>query len=925
MPDTHDPAPSQKLGGIPLGQSPGVYRKPPAFKMRAVPRSPDRPPARAGRSSVPGVVRFLLGVAILGSGVYMFIRQQPNLVALIRQKIVTVQQNAAVLRPKGIAPGPAAVAPADAVDTTPLVAASEGWVWLFSEDEWRAVGDRRRESKDGLLHVRGSFEKPQPAPDGAIRARVVVREGAGSASVVLRKLPDGSRYRLMITPDLRFVRLLHEDTAGPHELGKYRLYKALMPGDRVLLELRAEGSEIAALVNGATVIEAKGKRGEGGGTWGVDAGDAWFELVEVPVPKVEVVAEAAPATPAPGAEPAPAMPAATPAPPTPPPQSETAKWLANLESQWKATYEHDVVEPFEKGVADLKKQYAASLEPQLAAATQAKKLDDAAAFRGEGKRVAAGEDVPEKDESIVPATLKKLRTGYRASYAGLDKTRFDRAKALFARSDMILAQNQAALIQRKRTEEALEIKAQREKLSAAWLKPPASAAPAPAPPSATPAAATPPPKPALGSAMTPPALVKMPARQVAEKLFAAGAGVWINQRGNASSEVKSLTEILADRFTFTRVEFRPTHPDESATTTADLAILDQLSEVQELILRAGPAVTDEILAKLRGFRTLKHLTLDGAQVTTASYAVLLALPELRELELRSLSTNDEAMKTIGQLHRLKALTLASLPIGDDALAAIGKLPALEELDLGELEKVTSAGIAHLPDCKDLRRVSFGGMQVTSSMIAALARCANLDSLNVSGNPLKDADVAPLSALKKMKSLNLNGTSVSGSVFVKWPARSSFTALSMDGAPGVNDEAVKAIVTAFPKLEQLDFTAAASGLTAAGFASLDHLRSLRALHIAGDAVNDEAAAHLAKCDNLESLNIPAAHLTDAGVAALAKLPRLNSLNLALPPITDAALKSFSKCKALKNISIGQDAPPEIEEKLKSALPAVTVTR
>ena len=754
MPDTHDPAPPQKLGGIPVDQYPGVYRKPPAFKMRAIPRPPDVAPARRGKSKVPGIVRFLLAVAVLGSGVYMFLRQQPDLVALIRQQLVGVQKSAAAIRQKGTARGPVgAGTPADA---TPIAEASPGWVWLFTESEWRAVGDRGRESEDGLLHLRASFSKPQPAADGAIRARVVVRDGAGGASVVLRNLPDGSRYRLLITPDLRFVRLLHEDTAGPHELGKYRLYKALVPGDRVLLELRAEGGEIAALVNGATVIEAKGKRGESGGTWGVEASDGWFELVEVLPPKVEVVAEAAPATPAPVVEAAPAMPAATPAPATPPAQSETAKWLANLDAQWKATYEHDVAEPFEKGASDLKKQYIASLEPQLASATQARKLDDAAAFRGEGKRLAAGEDVPEKDESIVPPALKQLRTGYRASHARLDKTRFDRAKALFARCDAILAQNQAALIQRKRPEEALEIKAQREKLSAAWLKPPASSAPAPTPASATPAA-TPQPKPALGSAMAPPVLVKMPVRQVAEKLFGVGAGVWINQRGNASSEVKSLTEILPDRFTFTRVEFRPTHPDESATTTADLAIVDQLSEVQELFFRAGPAVTDETLAKLRGFRALKHLTLDGAAVTTAGYAVLPALPELRELELRSLPTNDEAMKTIGQLHRLKTLILASLPIGDGALAVIGKLPALEELDLDDLEKVTSAGIAHLPDCHALRRVSFGGIQVTSTMVAALARCANLESLNVSGNPLNDAAIAPLNALKKLKNLNLNGT------------------------------------------------------------------------------------------------------------------------------------------------------------------------
>ena len=41
------------------------------------------------------------------------------------------------------------------------------------------------------------------------------------------------------------------------------------------------------------------------------------------------------------------------------------------------------------GVADLKKQYSTALESQLAVATQARKLDDAAAFRGERKRIEA--------------------------------------------------------------------------------------------------------------------------------------------------------------------------------------------------------------------------------------------------------------------------------------------------------------------------------------------------------------------------------------------------------------------------------------------------------------------------------------------------------------------------------------------------------
>jgi hypothetical protein len=152
-----------------------------------------------------------------------------------------------------------------------------------------------------------------------------------------------------------------------------------------------------------------------------------------------------------------------------------------------------------------------------------------------------------------------------------------------------------------------------------------------------------------------------------------------------------------------------------------------------------------------------------------------------------------------------------------------------------------------------------------------------------------------------------------------------TTLNLTNQPGVDDAALKAIGSAFPKLETLEISGVPLGATAVGFASVGRLRSLRTLRVGGAVVNDEIMAEIAKCDDLQTLSISGGRLTEPGVAALTKLARLSSLDLGLPPVTDAALKSFAKCKALKSIQISAEAPPEIETKLRGALSGVAIRK
>ena len=209
----------------------------------------------------------------------------------------------------------------------PLASAAEGWRWLFTEEEWRDRSHGIGQFSDGLLQFHGSIGRPQPAPDGAIRARVVMRGPLPQpVSVYLRDMPGG-QVRWVLDPAQRDARLLLVTNGQERELGKYRLAKPLVDGDRVLLELRAAGADITGLINGVEVVHAQDPRGQGEGQWGVTGDGVRFEVVEVTAPNSEKAAAAA-VPPVPIAPPvekpsalvaavAPATPAAAPAPETP--------------------------------------------------------------------------------------------------------------------------------------------------------------------------------------------------------------------------------------------------------------------------------------------------------------------------------------------------------------------------------------------------------------------------------------------------------------------------------------------------------------------------------------------------------------------------------------------------------------------------------
>ncbi len=610
----------------------------------------------------------------------------------------------------------------------------------------------------------------------------------------------------------------------------------------------------------------------------------------------------------------PAAPAPAPAPSAA--QSATGKWLAEQEPQWQAAFAKEVSEPFQKSVGDLKKQYLAGLDVQLAMATKAGKLDEAVGFRAEREKMAGGGELPVEDEALATATLRTLRASYRTAFTKIDADRFARAKSVHARYDAILGQSQTALTQRQRFDEALEIKARREALSAAWLKPPAGAAAAA--PAAPAAPATPPP--ALGQKTAPPPskAPKLKPREVVERLLGMGASVFIGAPG-ALTPVEKLSDLPGGKFAIMEVRFRPA----DALTTADLDIVEQLTEA-ELIAFSGVPATDATMEKLRGLPAVKVLEMrDLPQVSDASCTSIAAMPALTNLLLGG-TLQGASLASLNKARNLGWLSIHQQSFTETQFTSIAGISNLWHLGLMTAEPVPPAAWGRLAQAKHLRRLALEYVQIDAAGIAQIAKLNGLEAINFGSLTLPDAALAPLGALKSLRSLGIGARStLDGSVFATWPVRTSMERLEWYSVESLTDDSIKAITAAFPKLKALYATVHAGKVTPAGLAHLNKLRQLEILYLAGNALDDAALAQIAQCDKLKQIYVMRGTATDVGVQSLSKLSHLEELSWSNPPVTDAALKSYGKMRALTKFTLSQDTSPETEQKLKAALPKVTV--
>ena len=631
------------------------------------------------------------------------------------------------------------------------------------------------------------------------------------------------------------------------------------------------------------------------------------------------LAQAATPTPTPAPTPAPTpepamvatAPAPTPAPtPTPGPVSEFTKWLEGTAAQVQAAYEREVRAPFDTAVDRALQQYTTVIDTAIASADAAGKRDIVLALREERRQASSGQATTDSTTAPALPELKPLLTQWRGQYARLDKERYDRAKALHARIDPGLAKSEATLTLQKRDADAAALKALREKIAGEWLTPPAGQATTP---NAPPVPSAP--------------RIRLAAPALLARLLSLNCRVIVREQpGNMVRTVETPLDLQSDRFEFYEVEFRAPLEGRPPLTDADLELLDQLPGLTHLVI-IDCQITDATLARLRSCRELVSLRLETLPgITPDGLKVLDSLQELRSLALVELPIGDAAVPTLAKLTKLTKLRINDLPLSSAAFAAVCAMPAIEDLEFGGGKiQLASNDWAEVAGMRKLTRIAPRGGDIDVIVTTHIAKNTHITHVNFEGLPVDDAIIAPLASLTRLTGMNLKRTKVTGTGFKSWGPHNSFTHLSMDGCPGLDDEALKAIASAFPRLDTLEVGGTGTNYTAAGIAALDRLRSLTTLRIFGESVTDAIAAELAKLDSLVTLGVGKSTLTEQGLATLSRLPKLSRLYIVNPPITDGALKALKKFRALRDINLGEDTPPATFARLRSDLQGIAVRR
>jgi len=552
--------------------------------------------------------------------------------------------------------------------------------------------------------------------------------------------------------------------------------------------------------------------------------------------------------------------------------ADLAKRFATIDEQFQTAYDRDIASVHEASLADIDTKYLAAVNRALDAVTRAGKLDAVVKIQAEIDRLAAGLPLPGSESADLPEALKKLRTTYREAVARLDADRLTKARPYFDRHDELLEAYQSELTRERRIDDALLVKARREKLRLEREVDQNAGDPADNDPTAG----------TVSSEMTSTAAAgeELPIPEgasidsILEWVFKnGGRAVVVSSEGRAT--IESIAEAPNRKFDLTEIrvngkligdrEFAQLGAasdlvkldlEDGGSAVSTLAPLRNLRELQSISMRANRGMSDTELVHLAGLDKLQRITLNlrgGGE----GCGHLKSLRSLRELTLYGVVLSEEGARTIAELSSLTRLALnrSVLEGNQDTLAAIGQMSELTNLTLDTCV-VTSAGFAHL------------------------------------------------NGLEKLKTLILNNSRIANDAFTALtPSARNLITLEMQFGATISDEGIRQIVATFPNLERISCSTG-STCTADSIVELAKLPKLKSISWWVTNTNDETYRLLADLPAIETITLSGTAITDAGLSEFPKCKSLWRLNLTNTAITDAGLEHLKNIKPLTELLLSK---------------------
>ncbi len=363
--------------------------------------------------------------------------------------------------------------------------------------------------------------------------------------------------------------------------------------------------------------------------------------------------------------------------------------------------------------------------------------------------------------------------------------------------------------------------------------------------------------------------------------------------------------------------------------------LRHLTGLQILTL-AGTGVTDTGLAHLRSLRSLKGLELTQFPIGERGLAVLKDLPALEYLSLNT-GLTDAGLKQVAQIRSLRWLSIVGGRMWGPGLAELAHLPRLERLCFWGGSTLSDRHIKHLEGLTRIKGLTLHGADaLTDASLASIGKLTNLEELYfVMASPrFTPAGIAHLQNVKNLKKVKFAQTWVGrpGAQHGDDIARQLAAIPQLESIEQIgylSAEGMESLAT-LRHLKCLDVSLRDRNLDYYGPTGLSHLASLSGLEElaigSDDLLSDTDLASLQPLSHLRKLCILRPSVTDRGLASIGKLKQLEHLHLGTAPRSGLNhLNGLSNLQHLTVTAWSDAAEPGLADELILDLSGLTKTR
>jgi sugar lactone lactonase YvrE/Leucine-rich repeat (LRR) protein len=274
---------------------------------------------------------------------------------------------------------------------------------------------------------------------------------------------------------------------------------------------------------------------------------------------------------------------------------------------------------------------------------------------------------------------------------------------------------------------------------------------------------------------------------------------------------------------------------------------------------------------------------------------------------------------LAEIKRLdgKATTEVSAPdwlrsiTGDEALGVFGRLV---EIELNERtdghkdpvpkklsDRVNDDWLKHLAGQDQLRRLELSGTAITSAGLVHLKDLKNLERLNICLTAVDDRGFEHLAGLVKMRRMVICASKITGTGFQHLQEMKQIESINLHSAPA-SDAGLEAIgkLTSLKRLEIVH-----TKVTDAGLKHLAGLVHLQQLHIHGPETTAAALPFLGQLKELDQLDVYDRAASNLTLEQISKLPRLRTLMLVLGIFDDEGVKQLARLTTLEELTLDSD--------------------